>query len=238
MLMTGPGTEGVLSEFYHYCCNCSYLNTVRITTLHLDFSPKLLPWGEGLHLLFPGTQEKVKLLTLGLASGCTKWELVTASFTIWEHSHCRTCLEKLGFNQQISQPQPVPGEGLDFQSLAEVSLKWTAFGTTPLGSEGKKVCVRPGKAVSAAVLFPQAAFSQDTHPLLLPACAFTSKQYECPFPQDTETLSERWARHLPPPIRLTPSPPLQRELVGMPGPWLESSSGFTASSAVTAASIL
>jgi len=62
MLITGPGTEYVLSEFNHSCCSYSYLNAIRITTLHLDFIPKLLPqWGR-----------QVKLLTLGLASGCTK----------------------------------------------------------------------------------------------------------------------------------------------------------------------
>ena len=41
---------------------------------------------------------------------------------------------------------------------------------------------------------------------------------------------------LSPPAAAPPPPP--RKLVGMPGPWLESFSGYTASSAVIAASIL
>ena len=231
MLITGPGTEYVLSEFNHYCCSYSYLNTIRITTLHLDFIPKLLPQGGRPAFTFPWEAGKSETFDSWLGFWVYKVRIshgLVHDLRTFTLSH----LPREAWIQPANFPAPTCalGEGLDFRSLAKISLQRTAFGTAPLGSEGKKVCERPGKAVSAAVLFSQAAFSQDTHPLLFLACAFTSKQYECPFPQETENLSEHCAA--------APPPPPPRKLVGMPGPWLESFSGYTASSAVIAASIL
>lgn len=203
MLITGPGTEYVLSEFNHSCCSYSYLNAIRITTLHLDFIPKLLPqWGRPA-FTFPWNAGKSETFDSWLGFWVYKVRIshgLVHDLRTFTLSH----LPREAWIQPANFPAPTCalGEGLNFQSLAKVSLQWTAFGTTPLGSEGKKVCERPGKAVSAAVLFSQAAFSQDTHPLLFPACAFTFKQYECPFPQETENLSEHCAA--PP----TPTPAL------------------------------
>lgn len=200
MLITGPGTEYVLSEFYHYC-NYSYLNTIRITTLHLDFNPKLLARGGGRPAFtFPWDSGKSETFDSWLGFWVYKVRISHGlvhdlrTFTL-SHPPGEAWIQPANF----PAPTCALGEGLDFPSLAKVSLQWTAFGTAPLGSEGKKVCERPGKAVSAAVLFSQAAFSQDTHPLLFPACAFTSKQYECPFPQETENLSEHCNTAPPPP---------------------------------------
>lgn len=230
MLITGPGTEYVLGEFYHYC-NYSYLNTIRVTTLHLDFNPKLLARGGGRPAFtFPWDSGKSETFDSWLGFWVYK---VRISHGLVHDLRTFTLLHPPGeaWIQPANFPAPTCalGEGLDFQSLAKVSLQWTAFGTAPLGSEGKKVCERPGKAVSAAVLFSQAAFSQDTHPLLFPACAFTSKQYECPFPQETENLSEHCN---------TAPPPPSLGACWDAWPWLESFSGFTASSAVIAVSIL
>lgn len=204
---------GSVNGRYHYYCNYYYyLNIIRITTLPpLDSMPRLLPEGR-LCLLFTGMQEEVDLLTLGLAPGCVKWELVMASFTIWEHSHLSHLLREAQ-SQPVNCPFPKPG----LCSGEESTLK----ALQRPAHNGSVTSLR--KPVAAALLLkarrnlcqPQPCFLRwvlpGTLPCLFSARAFNPKQQDCLFAKRPRTFKKT---------------ALWKGLSGVPGPWLELLSGF------------
>lgn len=125
MLITGPGTEYVLGKCYYYYCNY-YLNTIRITTLHLDFSPRLWPKGRPA-FAFPWDAGRSEPLDSGLGFWVYK---VRISHGLIDSLRTFTLSHLLGeawiqpVNFAFPNPSLCPGEELDFQSLAKASSKW------------------------------------------------------------------------------------------------------------------
>lgn len=143
-----------------------------------------LRWG--LPLLFCGTQEQVRG---PFDSWLGFWVYnVRMSHGPAHNSLYHTCLEKVGFNQWISRfSTPACALG---KSLAKTSSQWLSdfiWKRPQWGASGRmSVSGGWGEPASSAVMFSQAVFFQGSHPCRFPACAFKSKQWECPFAKETE----------------------------------------------------